>query len=88
MSEQQSLALAGCTPAKPAHHDLECGCAIVADPDGPIWVVKPCPDHLSQSEAGSHKMMRLMGEELDDLIRLALGGKPVGPRLRPKDQFR
>lgn len=88
MSEQQSLALTGGAVAKPAHHDLECGCRIVIDPDGPAWVIKPCAEHLAQSEATSHRLMRLMGEELDDLVKHALTGKALEPRLRPKDAFR
>lgn len=88
MSEQQSLALAGGAVAKPTDHDLECGCRITVDPDGPMWVVKPCADHLAASEATSHRAMRVMGEELDELVKHALTGKPLGPRIRPKDQFR
>lgn len=88
MMEQQFLALPADPVAKPTYHELGCGCRVELDPDGPAWVPKPCAEHLAQSEATSHRLMRLMGAELDDLVKHSLTGKPLEPRLRPKDPHR
>jgi hypothetical protein len=81
----QSLDLPGDPVAKPTHHDLDCGCRVEMDPDGPIWLTAPCAEHTADRSDG---LMRIMGLELDALVHEACSGRKLEPRHRPKDPYR
>jgi len=86
MTDQQEIDL-GTMPAAPAPsvHDLECGCRVEVDPDGPTWAMVQCPRHAAESVQVEERIGRAM--ELDVLVAEAAGGKRV-KRIMPADPYR
>lgn len=67
--------------------DLECGCRVEVDPDGPLWVLAMCTEHANLASKLDINLPRLLDHELDVYVAQFSSGRRV-KRIRPADPHR
>lgn len=90
MTEQQWIKLVeSSTPPEraPVRQDIECGCRVEVDPDGPVWSIVQCPRHAAESAQVEERIGRALDYELDVLVAATCQGRRV-KRIMPADPFR